>query len=852
MFVLCYKINNKMSLFKARSFWSTFCDVDEKFDQNCLHVAQLNDTYDKIIIGSHSGILRIYEPSTETNSENVINEFQPCDLLIEKIFGEPILQILTGRLVSGSTKIYIAVLYPRSISVYGFVSKEGATEHGTQNMLPIIYEHKLKRSAANFCVGPFGGSFTRDFICIQSLDGLLIFFEQESFAFCCFLPQFLLPGPLIYIKATDAFLTMSSTWHLTNFSYKNLSEAGHNTHEDDSSGAKIDSNWSYNVGEDIIDLHYVLDTFNEGYIIAVGEKHLFCLSENGILRFVKKLDYTPICMYAHSLDTESCVWTLIVSETNNLFIYLNTTLKWSAQLPILPIAIKRAMFKNVHGALVILSEDGNLHCSYLGTQPHLFSTPPLSNQELDYEKVEAELLSLTRIIRNYYSSDTKLTETVTEPELQITVTVNPEFTVGVSEVYPSCIVSVTITPNVILEEVQVTILVQKSLRCTKEIEFYASLTQKETFESKVYLDQSSCCSSLNMEIISSMITSVGVPKVIRKSIELPLRLFFCKTEIGKENRYKILLDINQETVPLSILFPEFTEGQTAVINEIRLKSKSEAIITIVKHSNKYSLYSDSLLDLNLVVQSLNTRLNKHFGNGNNFVISFNDKLPIVEFLSYVREHFAKNQIVNELQKKLAQLSGQFRIIQKRLITKFKDKNPTSLSNMEKLLEQTYSDIIQTGTRLEFELRNLEVAQLHLSTALHFMVLLLKLMDVNKNLMPILETAFCLCVYDIEAQNWEDVLETSVCYLLRTILSRTEGEKIKLTTSVEVQNVEQLELHITQVLDRILLPNTIPEEQTEIDTIPENEEIVSIGSKLGESSSRVVSAKRRLTLATPRF
>ncbi|XP_031350274.1 protein PTHB1 isoform X2 [Photinus pyralis] len=762
------------------------------------------------------------------------------------------LDVWCRGICSGSTKTYIAVLYPRTISVYGFVSKEGATEHGTQNMLPIIYEHKLKRSAANFCVGPFGGSFTRDFICIQSLDGLLIFFEQESFAFCCFLPQFLLPGPLIYIKKTDAFLTMSSTWHLTNFSYKNLSEAGHDTHEDDCSGTKIAHNWAYNVGEDVIDLHYVLDAYNEGYIIAVGEKHLFCLSESGILKFVKKLDYTPICMHAYTLDVENSVWTLIASETGNLFIYLNTTLKWSAQLPILPTALKRATFKNVNGALVILSEDGNLHCSYLGTQPHLFSTPPLANQELDYEKVEAELLSLTRIIRNYYSSDNKLTNITNETELQMTVTVTPQFSAKASDFHPNCTVSVSVTPNVILEEIQVTILVQKPLKCTKQIEYYRSLTDKVTFESNVSVDTSPrCCPSLNVEVISSVLTNLGVPKVIRKSVELPLRLFFCKTEVAKENRCKVTLDINQETVPLSILFPEFTEGQTALVNEIRLKSRCESVVTVMKHSNKYRVFSDSLLNLNLVVQSLITRLNKHFANENNFVLSFNDKLPIVEFLSHVREHFARNQAVADLRKKLIQLSGQFRIIQKRLITKFKDKNPTSLSNMEKLLQQTYTDIIQTGTDLELELGNLQVAQLHLSTVLHLMVLLMRLMNVNKNLTPILETTFCSCVYDIETQNWEDVLETSLCYILRSMLSSTEGEKIKLTTSVEVQNVEQLELHIRQVLERMQLPNTIPEEQAESDPVQEqdNNEIVSLGSKLGVSSSRAVSAKRRVMLTT---
>jgi len=33
----------------------------------------------------------------------------------------------------------------------------GVTEHGTQYQLRSLYEHKLQRTAFNFCWGPFGG-----------------------------------------------------------------------------------------------------------------------------------------------------------------------------------------------------------------------------------------------------------------------------------------------------------------------------------------------------------------------------------------------------------------------------------------------------------------------------------------------------------------------------------------------------------------------------------------------------------------------------------------------------------------------------------------------------------------------
>ena len=62
----------------------------------------------------------------------------------------------------------------------------------------------------------------RDFMCVQSMDGMLSFFEQESYAFGRFLPGFLLPGPLSYIAKTDSFLTVSSSRLVEAYKYENF------------------------------------------------------------------------------------------------------------------------------------------------------------------------------------------------------------------------------------------------------------------------------------------------------------------------------------------------------------------------------------------------------------------------------------------------------------------------------------------------------------------------------------------------------------------------------------------------------------------------------------------------------
>ncbi len=55
---------------------------------------------------------------------------------------------------------------------------------------------------------------------MQSLDGTLNVFEQDTFAFSRFLPGFLLPGPMVYVERTDSFVTMSSSYQLESYRFE--------------------------------------------------------------------------------------------------------------------------------------------------------------------------------------------------------------------------------------------------------------------------------------------------------------------------------------------------------------------------------------------------------------------------------------------------------------------------------------------------------------------------------------------------------------------------------------------------------------------------------------------------------
>ena len=126
----------------------------------------------------------------------------------------------------------MAVLHPRLLSVYTIQKGNKPTAAGSNSksesynktgnvfesyQMVLLYQHKLSRSAFSLTVGHFGGVINRDFMCVQSIDGAISVFEQESYTFSRFLPDFLLPNPMVYVERTDSLVTLSSSYEVESF-----------------------------------------------------------------------------------------------------------------------------------------------------------------------------------------------------------------------------------------------------------------------------------------------------------------------------------------------------------------------------------------------------------------------------------------------------------------------------------------------------------------------------------------------------------------------------------------------------------------------------------------------------------
>uniref|UniRef100_A0AAR2IQ59 Bardet-Biedl syndrome 9 n=1 Tax=Pygocentrus nattereri TaxID=42514 RepID=A0AAR2IQ59_PYGNA len=745
-----------MSLFKARDWWSAVLGEGEEFDQGCLCVGDVDNSgsgCDKVVVGSYMGMLRIFAPHASKPAEQTVADAQ----LLEVQLRDPIIQVEVGKFVSCSELLHLAVLHPRKLSVYAVSGTAGNVEHGDQYQLRLVYEHNLQRTACNMTYGPFGGVTGHHFICIQSMDGMLMFFEQESYAFGRFLPGFLLPGPLCYCARTDSFITVSSTRQVECYRYETLAVATDaDTRQDSeqqskSSGKRLAVSWLLVLGEQALDIYVPSASPMASSIFVLGERNLFCLRDSGQIRFMKKLEYNPSCFLPYASVSEGTTNVLLGNHNNMLLVYQDTTLKWAAQLSCVPVAVRVANFLELKGLVVTLSSEGHLQCSYMGTDPSFFTAPKVEAREVNYDEVDAEMKALHKVIREATKN------------------------------------------QVILFSLFV---------------FIGSGSQVVVAFS-AFLNGHYTPADLTGDIAVSYSSPTGVPRVAQCKFVLPLRLVCCPTSASKNSKYKITVDTNKPPVNLNEVFPgtsaEDKEGNALAFQFI---AGSRVTVLASKTSQRYRIQSESFEDIWLVAKELVQRFDRHFAKlgVKDFRNSFSGPIPLAEYFETVDHHFELRVNAQKYQDLLSERAVQFRAIQRRLLTRFKDKTPAPLQNLDTLMEGTYRQVIALADAAEENRACLVQAFSRLRSATHLLILLVSLWQgLSAEQTAILEATLLPLLQDTPQLGWEESVDAAVSHLLRTCLSRSPKDQAISLSTMQLsmpKDTSRLKKHITLLCDRI--------------------------------------------------
>ncbi|XP_074801462.1 protein PTHB1 isoform X5 [Natator depressus] len=767
-----------MSLFKARDWWSTALGEKEEFDQGCLCVADVDNSgsgQDKIIVGSYIGYLRIFNPHPVKPGDGM----QAEDLLLEVQLRDSILQVEVGKFVSGTELLHLAVLHCRKLCVYAVSGTLGNVEHGNQYQIKLMYEHNLQRTACNMTYGPFGGVKGRDLICIQSMDGMLMLFEQESYAFGRFLPGFLLPGPLTYSSRTDCFITVSSCQQVESYKYQVLAfatdadERQETEQQKLSSGKRLVMDWVLNIGEQALDICVV--SFNQtSSVFVLGERNFFCLKDNGQIRFMKKLDCSPSCFLPYCSVSEGTINTLVGNHNNMLHVYQDVTLKWASQLPHIPVAVKVGNLQDLKGVIVTLSDSGHLQCSYLGTDPSLFQAPKVESREINYEELDREMKELQKIIKESTKTQDILPKSEKDyDDLRITAEVSPDLDVDSqaidsevrAEAVPSVTVKITLQSRLAVQKTKLSVCVQPPLALTHD---------------QFIFDDIESCGS----------------KAVALSVFLKGNCPPAELEGDAVASYSTPTDFADQS----------DEDQVNVLG-FQFLTGSRITLLASKTSQRYRLQSEQLEDLWLITKELTFRLEEHFKkqNSKDFTCTFSGSVPLQEYFELIDRHFELRLNAEKFEELLSERAIQFRAIERRLLTRFKDKTPAPLQHLDTLLEGTYRQIIALADAAEENQTNMFQAFTKLKSATQLLIMLISLWQkLSTDQVAILEAAFLPLMQDTQELGWEESVDAAISHLLRTCLSKSSKEQaLTLTSQLSIpKDTSRLKKHITLLCDRL--------------------------------------------------
>lgn len=896
-----------MSLFKARDFWSTVVEGDagneEECDTGCLVIANIDNSSpssDKVIVGGFSGHLRVFLPQSHRNEEGEeAYGFRPDHVLLETTLNYPIIRLAAGRFVSGNDLLHLCVLHPDRMAVYTVSVTTGQTGHGHHSRLSVAYQHKFQRQAHSLTIGSFGGVKGKDYIAVLSLDGILTVYEQESYAFQSFLPGFLLPGPVAYVSKSDSIVTVASDWCLQCFKYQVLASATEkdkentNNNNNNSKGKRLAPEWSRQLNGEALDIIVLCPQEGPTNILVLTFRAIYCYKETGVLRFVKKLEFNPSCFMAFPVDNfiHICVGTY----TSTLLVYRETELKWASQLPFPPVALARSDFTGIKGAAVSLGDAGQIQVSYLGTDPSLFVAPPAETREINYDQTDKELAQLHRIIK----ASTKDTGTLVgmnrgDNDLLVTGSIGTQLErwLGTTKVQdpegvPAVPVVVRLTAHIPLNCVRVNICVEKPLAVTQDTFVLRTICDTSQIMVKIYLAESYIPTSLKVAIIASYINQSGAPRVITASMEVPLRLVVKPSAPTKEADHKITIATNKAAVNLPELFPDFgLDGNVTTALGLQYYGGPEVTILSSRTTNRYRLQSDSLAALWLILSEVTQRLRSYWGHssrkdGEELELGVASAVPVHELFSEIDAHFMRRKKLHELQAQLVQRATQFRAVQRRLLTKFKDKTPTPLTNLDNLLEGTYKQILQITDVINENVRGLEEDGCILSCVIQVILELVRLQTkMADQEFSLLTAAVSPIVHSSMDQGWEETTDASVTFLLKTVLGRGSRDAAISPELMMPNDTIKLKKHLGILLEKILkvgaklninTPTTNNTEPMEDPHSGEDDEIVAsvptenvaqhetdhdptsvpLGSRLGEDrarsarirSARLMSARR---------
>ena len=161
--------------------------------------------------------------------------------------------------------------------------------------------------------------------------------------------------------------------------------------------------------------------------------------------------------------------------------------------------------------------------------------------------------------------------------------------------------------------------------------------------------------------------------------------------------------------------------------------------------------------------------------------------------------------IRDLSEQLDKRAHQFRVIEKRLLVRLKDRNPAPLQNLELLFEGTYAQIMSLADELEAAQTRLKFHAVRLSSSTRLLLLLLRLrFQVDAADAAVIESHLSPQIDDTVEQGWEERTDAALVHLLRTSLAKSSKDASMSSTPTLALPADSSKLrkHITLMCDRL--------------------------------------------------
>lgn len=223
----------------------------------------------------------------------------------------------------------------------------------------------------------------------------------------------------------------------------------------------------------------------------------------------------------------------------------------------------------------------------------------------------------------------------------------------------------------------------------------------------------------------------------------------------------------------------FSKKAAGDSNSRELQQSTHAVsgtILVSKLTGRYRLQSTAIPALWLLTHELHTRLRQRWRDEGGLKITYNEQLPLSDYYNAIDHHHGTRVAVRLAESALNDACHQYRIIEKRMLIRFKDSRPAKIDHLDLLMQQTHNNLLQLASMVDIaqeeRARSSRILACHTELLLSFMHFRFsfssqKLVEISSHMNPdiILQNT---AVQENSLAGWEETTYASLTFFLKHV------------------------------------------------------------------------------------